>query len=110
MAEIITNFVTKILEKDKNALVLIAGDFNDYEYSKPLRVFDKAGLRNLTFKLSENDRYSMIYAGNAQLLDHILISGSFYERAEYEIMHVNSDFCNKASDHDPAVARIYQPK
>ncbi|MCD4656882.1 MAG: hypothetical protein K8S87_05000 [Planctomycetes bacterium] len=110
MAGIVTDFVSKILEKDKNALVLIAGDFNDYEYSNPLRIFEKPGIKNLTFKLHETERYSMNYAGNAQLLDHILISENFYDRAEYDILHVNSDFNDKASDHDPAVARIYLPR
>ena len=110
MAKIITDFVTKILEKDQNALVLIAGDFNDYEYSNPLRVFEKSGIKNLSFLLERTDRYSMNYAGNAQLLDHILISGNFYDKAEYDIVHVNSDFLDKASDHDPAVARIYLAK
>ena len=110
MAGVVAGFVAKILEKDKNALVLIAGDFNDYEYSNPLRVFEKPGIKNLSFLLERTDRYSMNYAGNAQLLDHILISSKYYDEAEYDIVHVNSDFYDKASDHDPAVARIHLPK
>jgi len=105
-SEFVRDFASKITEIDENALVVIAGDFNDYYFRKPLTLFKEGGFENPAYKLDPNDRYSMIYQGNAQLLDHILVSKAYSKKIMYDIVHVNSEFISQASDHDPVYALI----
>ena len=57
------------------------------------------------------DRYSFNYRGNSQLLDHVLVSRSLYDKAkpEVEIIHISADVAadERASDHDPVVVRLH---
>jgi predicted extracellular nuclease len=54
------------------------------------------------------ERYSYVFEGNSQVLDQILVSNNLLGRfgIEYDPVHVNSEFANQASDHDPQVARL----
>jgi len=66
-------------------------------------------LTNLTDGLPEDERYSFIFQGNSQSLDHILASDGLAEDAEVDLVHVNAEFAEtdaRASDHDPLVARF----
>ena len=49
-----------------------------------------------------------VFEGNSQVLDQILVSDSLLDRfpIEYDPVHVNSEFADQASDHDPQVARF----
>jgi hypothetical protein len=49
-----------------------------------------------------------VFEGNSQTLDHILFSTPLFNahQFEYDVVHVNSEFADQASDHDPQVARI----
>jgi predicted extracellular nuclease len=46
-----------------------------------------------------------VFDGNSQTLDHILVSRSL-GRVGYDVVHINAEFADQASDHDPQVARI----
>jgi predicted extracellular nuclease len=56
----------------------------------------------------QNDRYSYIFQGNGQVLDHILVSEALMSpRPEFEPVHINSEFSAESeSDHDPPLARL----
>jgi hypothetical protein len=57
--------------------------------------------------LPPNQRYSYEFEGNAQVLDHILVSGSLFSLPlVFDPVHVNAEFADQASDHDPSVVRI----
>jgi predicted extracellular nuclease len=51
------------------------------------------------------ERYSYVYEGNSQVLDHILVSPAL-RRADYDVVHVNAEFAQQASDHDPQIVRF----
>ena len=107
-AEAVQTFVSGILTEDADANVIALGDFNAFEFSPPLEALE-ADLNNLTNTLPENERYSFIFEGNSQALDHILVSDSLNAGAEFDIVHVNSEFAaadDRASDHDPLLARL----
>ena len=54
-----------------------------------------------------NQRYSYEFEGNAQVLDHILFSGPLFARSfVFDPVHVNAEFFDQVSDHDPSVVRI----
>jgi predicted extracellular nuclease len=54
------------------------------------------------------ERYSYVFEGNSQVLDQILVSPRFghWLFNDYDIVHVNSEFADQVSDHDPQVARL----
>ena len=101
-------FVTSTLSADSDANLMVLGDLNEFEFVSPVTGLEAAGLTNLTNQLPEDERYTFIFQGNSQSLDHILVSNSL-EGAEFDIVHVNAEFAasgSRASDHDPLVARL----
>jgi predicted extracellular nuclease len=53
------------------------------------------------------ERYTYVFEGNSEVLDHILLSSSLAGMAyRYDVVHVNSEFATQISDHEPAVARL----
>ncbi|MCF2148698.1 putative Ig domain-containing protein [Desmonostoc muscorum LEGE 12446] len=109
-ATLVKNFVESILAIDPNANVVVAGDLNDFEFSNPLSTLESAGLTSLIETLPENERYTYNFEGNAQTLDHILISNNLLSKLDgYDVVHFNSEFADQDSDHDPSVARFNLP-
>lgn len=107
-AQVVKDFVDTILASDADANVAVLGDLNEFEFISPLDTLEQS-LTNLTETLPEPERYSFIFDGNSQSLDHILISDSLNTTAEFDIVHVNTEFAetdSRASDHDPLIARF----
>jgi predicted extracellular nuclease len=107
-AKVLAEFVRSIRDVDADARVIVAGDLNEPESAVAVRDLVKAtGLRDLTATLPEHDRYTAITAGNARAFDHILVSPSVAgHRHELDIVHRNSEFADRAGEHDPTVLRI----
>lgn len=103
-AEVVNSYVGDILAANSNANVVVLGDFNEFEFEEPLAVLAEDSLNNLTETLPENERYSYIFQGNSQSLDHILVTDSLFGSAEFDAVHVNAEFVMQASDHDPLLA------
>jgi len=106
-ATVLNGFVKQVLGADPDANVVLAGDFNDYQFSGPIRTLTDDGvtLTDLINTLPEKERYTYVYSGVSQVLDHIFISKAVKD-FEYDIVHVNSEFSAQSSDHDPQVVRI----
>jgi uncharacterized protein len=111
-AQVVNNYVDNLLVTDAAAHVVVLGDLNEFEFLSPLDIL-KGGispvLTNLIETLPDNERYSYIFEGNSQTLDHILVSNNLAERAELDAVHINSEFFNQASDHDPLITRLNLP-
>jgi hypothetical protein len=108
-AVVVKDFVDDILELDPNANVIVLGDLNDFEFSPTLTALEGAGdLHTLVETLPQSERYSYVFEGNSQTLDHIVISDNlrFHFPFAYDIVHVNSEFAVQASDHEPQVGRF----
>ncbi|MCC5627507.1 choice-of-anchor I family protein [Nostoc sphaeroides CHAB 2801] len=106
-ATLVKNFVDSILAINPNANVVVAGDLNDFEFSNPVTTLESAGLNSLIETLPQNERYTYNFEGNAQTLDHILVSNSLLSKLDgYDVVHINSEFADQDSDHDPSVARF----
>jgi uncharacterized protein len=87
--------------------VIVLGDLNDFEFSNPVGVLEAAGLTSLVETLPVNQRYSYNFEGNAQVLDHIMVSpGLLAATSGFDVVHINSEFSAQLSDHDPSVARF----
>jgi hypothetical protein len=67
-------------------------------------------MRALIDTLPEAERYGYVFEGNSEAIDHILVSqGLARVPLEYAVAHVNAEFAEPASDHDPQVARFTLP-
>jgi hypothetical protein len=109
-AGVLAAFVAALQAADPDVKVVVLGDLNDFQFSAPLQTLEAAGLANLTETLPENERYTYVYDGNSQSLDHILVSLNLLAGAELDVVHVNSEFAAsdplRTSDHDPVVAYL----
>src|SRR5205085_207959 len=85
----------------------------------PTTVMDVGGTAQLSFSPGRIDPTNtawnssrkplaaeFVFNGNSQTLDHILVSGSLLDRSTLDVVHVNAEFADQASDHDPSVVRI----
>ncbi|MFC9098833.1 lamin tail domain-containing protein [Streptomyces sp. NPDC057072] len=105
-AKEVNTFVSGVLAKDRKAQVVVLGDLNDYQFSKPLATLTAGGvLKDLINTLPVNERYSYVYDGNSQTLDHILVSPAI-KKFQYQVVHINAEFSDQTSDHDPQVVRF----
>jgi uncharacterized protein len=106
-AQLVHDFVAQILADDPNASVVVDGDLNDFEWSDTVHILENGVLHDLMDTLPLNERYSYVFEGNSQTLDHILFSDALLVRPfVFDPVHVNAEFFDQASDHDPSVARI----
>ncbi|MEV5143267.1 endonuclease/exonuclease/phosphatase family protein [Streptomyces sp. NPDC052727] len=102
-------FVKDILSAQKNANVIALGDMNDFEFSETAQILEGDGeLWSAIKSLPKSERYTYDYQGNQQVLDQILISPAIRRGCdfEYDSVHVNSEFNDQISDHDPQVLRF----
>jgi predicted extracellular nuclease len=112
-AQVVHDFVNKILNADDKAQVVVAGDLNDYQFSPPLASLktgtaDGSGpsiLTDLITTLPANQQYTYVFNGISQVLDHILVSPRV-AGVRYQVVHVNSEYHDQVSDHDPQVVDI----
>jgi uncharacterized protein len=107
-AQVVRNFTGQILAIDPNANVVVLGDFNDFEFSGALQTLEGGVLNNMTETLPQDQRYSFVFEGNSQTLDHILVSDRLRNSTAFafDIVHVNAEFADRTSDHDPPVVRF----
>jgi hypothetical protein len=110
-ATVVRNFVDELLDADHTANVIVLGDLNDFEFAPPLAILKGSGadaLHALIESLPANERYSYVFDGNSQTLDQVVVSGNLFSNFgfQYDVIHVNAEFPDQASDHDPSVARL----
>jgi hypothetical protein len=107
-ARVVARFVNSVRRVDANASVIVAGDLNDRGTSIPVQTLATgAGLADLPAELPAGDRYTAVTAGNAEDLDHILLSPSLHRRKhEYDVVHRGAEFADRAGERDPTVVRI----
>src|ERR687887_1439324 len=106
-AQIVHDFVAAILADDPGAKVVVDGDLNDFEWSDTVSILKSGVLHDLIDTLAQNERYSYVFEGNSQTLDHILTSDALFGRPfVFDPVHVNAEFADQASDHDPSAVKI----
>lgn len=107
--EIIGKFMDKILSYDKNAIVLSMGDMNDYEFSPTMKKMVGENFISSAYLVPLNTRYSYVFQGVTQVLDHIVLNKKYAKDAKAQYIHINSEFTEKQgrfSDHDPVFIQI----
>jgi predicted extracellular nuclease len=115
----VRDFVSQLVAVQKDASVVVLGDLNDFDFSQTTNILVGSGgtaLTDLPRTLPLAQRYTYDFEGNSEVLDHILISRGLsvlqplrclcLERFDYDVVHVNSEFNDQASDHEPQVVRL----
>jgi hypothetical protein len=108
-AQVVRDFTDRLLAADRRARVVVLGDLNDFEFSRTTDILTAGGgLVDLPRTLPPPERYTYVFEGNSQVLDHILISPALARRGayEYDIVHLGSEYPDQVSDHDPQVVRL----
>ena len=127
-AQVVRDYVDTILDADPDALVMVAGDLNDFQFGEPgegpdhpIAILEGYGggmpLTNLINLEKDDERFTYIYDGNSQVLDHMLVSPAFMSRLTgTDVLHFNAGYRSslgddpstplRSSDHDPLEGRF----
>ncbi len=106
-AKIVNAFARDIQRADLLSNYVVLGDLNDFEFSDTVEILQGLQMLDLYYLLPPNERYSYVFEGNSQALDHILVSPALlFPLPEYDSVHVNAEFTPQQSDHDPQVTRL----
>jgi predicted extracellular nuclease len=112
-AQVVHDFVGKVLDIDRKADVVVLGDLNDFQFSPSVAALrtgtaDGSGpsiLTDLIATLPKDEQYTYVFNGVSQVLDHILVTAGL-GGVQYQVIHVNAEYADQVSDHDPQVVRL----
>jgi predicted extracellular nuclease len=127
-AQVVRDYVEILLGDDPDGLVMVTGDLNDFQFGEPgegpdhpIAILEGVGggvhLENLIELEKGAERYTFVFDGNSQVLDHMLISPALLDLyVGVDILHFNSSFPSdlhddpstplRASDHDAVEGRF----
>src|SRR5262249_6253036 len=131
-AQAVNNFVDSALSSNPAAKIVVAGDLNEFQFEQPLNVlkgtasisnYDVPGtdpfdatatytpggtavLTDLQDLLPPDQRYDYVFEGNSETLDHMLVSNNHSASTAFDIVHVNAEFFDQTSDHEPLTASL----
>jgi hypothetical protein len=116
-AHLVAGIVNELLAANPDAAIMVAGDLNDAVGSEPLQVLTTtAPLRDLALDVPAPSRYSYIFNGQSEVLDHILVTANLKTRlTAVTYLHLDADYPAslaeqptpfRVSDHDPPIARF----
>lgn len=82
VAEMVCHVIDSINNADKDAHIVVVGDFNDYAKDASLKYFSNHGMTNISAsaKGSNGAKGTYRYQGERGSLDHILINDNMLKR------------------------------
>jgi predicted extracellular nuclease len=116
-AQFVAGLAQEILAANPGANLVVLGDLNDYGDSQPLQELENSGLTNLVPRVEKSQRYTYIYEGISQVLDHVLVNPDFLKHwLAPSVVHFNADYPYsyrsqsgipiRSSDHDSVLVEI----
>lgn len=105
----VRDYVQGLLATDPDAHVAVMGDFNGFYFEQTLTLLEANGdLYNLARTLAPEDRYSYLFEGNAQQIDHLLVSRGLADGAVFDNVHLNTGqmAIDQPTDHDAVLALL----
>ena len=123
-ADYVRDLVDILLAESPGARIVVGGDLNDFAFPEPGEGMDTVArittsatdpLTNIIELVPAAERYTFIFEGNSQVLDHMLLNAPMEAlRRDQAIAHFNADYPSafgsnasitlRSSDHDPLVA------
>ncbi|NNM75819.1 endonuclease/exonuclease/phosphatase [Sphingomonas sp. ID1715] len=96
------------LAADPSAKIAVLGDFNGFSWEGGVTALTASGqLKDLNNLIAPEERYSYIFDGNLQQIDHIVATNNLYQVAEFQPVHLNAEQTpdlQLSTDHDPLLA------
>jgi hypothetical protein len=127
-AGVVRDYANTVLDADPSAWLIVTGDLNDFQFGEPgegpdhpLAMLEggpgEVPLINLVYREKRAERYSFVFDGNSQVLDHTLISPAMRRAAVgVDFLHFNAGFPSllsedpstpiRSADHDPLELRL----
>lgn len=108
-SQAIKAYVTSLLSTNPDAYVAVMGDFNAFWFENSLELLENGVMTNLHRLLAEEERYTYVFEGNAQAIDHILVTNNLVANAQFDAVHLNSeqpDTPSRPTDHDPVITTL----
>lgn len=110
-SQAVLNYVNSALATNPGLHFGVLGDFNGFYFEESLTLFEAGGVFTNLHRLNpEEERYSYLYDGNYQAIDHVLVTGGLAQRAQFDSVHINAELPRgvfRGTDHDPQVARLF---
>jgi hypothetical protein len=123
-ADYVRRLVDLLMSQHPEARIVVAGDMNDFSFAEPGEGQDTVArmkdsptdpLVDAVDLVPAASRYTYVFEGNSQVLDHMLLNGAMASLLRDQgIAHVNASFPDsfgsdtsitaRSSDHDPVVA------
>jgi len=112
-AQAIRDYIDSNLATNPNLHFGVLGDFNGFYFEDAIETLTADGLMTDLHMLNPVDeRYSYIFDGNLQAIDHILFTGGLLSGAQYDPVHINAEAAPgtfRGTDHDPQLALLLIP-
>jgi uncharacterized protein len=108
-ATAVRGYVDGLLAANATANIVVLGDFNGYSFESAIEALTAANaLIDANTLVSSQERYSYVFDGNSQALDHILITPGLYATAQYDAVHLNAEQLSttRPTDHDPQIISV----
>lgn len=112
-ANVVAQRVQAILSVEPTAQVMVVGDLNDFYGGAAVAMLQNTtGMLHPYGWLPPLERYTYIFNGAAQVLDHVLVTPNLAPQlALVQILHIHADAAAgdaplAQSDHDPVVVRV----
>lgn len=105
----VSDYVHQLETAHPGANVVVAGDFNGYQFEPTLTQLEANGdLTNLVWTLPEIDRYTSAFEGNNEQIDQLLVSSNLAASAKFDDVHINTNlpYGTAPSDHDPVLSSL----
>ena len=110
-AQVIHNFVASIEKADPSADVITLGDMNDQGFSQAFHIMESGNaLVDTVSRLPLNQQYDYVFDGDSEGLSGLLVSPALAGHVTHAApVHINAEFANQTSDHDPLLADFAIP-
>ncbi|HYE28451.1 MAG TPA: cadherin domain-containing protein, partial [Allosphingosinicella sp.] len=110
-AEAVRAYVNNSLATDHALKLGVMGDFNGFWFEGAVAALEAGGVMTDLHRLNPvEERYTYLFDGNLQAIDHLLVTGGLASGAMFDAVHINAEQTNdadRATDHDPIVGRFY---
>jgi uncharacterized protein len=105
----VADFVSESLATNPALKLGVLGDFNGFYFEDAVGTIEATGLLDLHRTLASEERYSYVFDGNLQAIDHLIVSGGLQSGAMFDAVHINAEQTSttpRGTDHDPIVGRF----
>ena len=115
-AAIVNAFIDDARAAVPDARIAVVGDFNEFAFNPPLKTLTGEAdgapvVADLLGRLAPAEQYTYVFQGNSQALDHAFVTPALAEATrQVDVVHVNAEFAEQASDHDPIRLQFELPR